>query len=117
VVHIPAPVCTTCFGPDLEWTDSSGRGTIYSFTVVWRPQTPAFTVPYVVAIVEMEEGWYTLTNIVECPHEEVAIGLPVEVVFIPMNEEITLPMFRPRRQSKSATASQAVLPLSGRGSG
>ncbi len=53
-------------------------------------------VPYTVAIVELEEGWHILTNVIDCPHEEIAIGLPVEVSFVKMSDEITLPMF-PRR--------------------
>lgn len=94
-VFIPQVACTRCFSPKLAWVPSSGRGTVYSFTIVHRPQQPAFTVPYVVAIVEMEEGWYTLTNIVGCDPEAVRIGLPVEVEFREMSDTITLPLFRP----------------------
>lgn len=94
-VFIPQPVCGGCFGDDLEWVDSSGRGRVYSFTRVYRPPRPEFEVPYAVAIVELEEGWTMLTNLVECPLEEIEVGMPVEVVFVPKSEEITLPMFRP----------------------
>ncbi len=96
-VFIPRPVCTACLGEDLAWVDSSGRGVVYSFTVVHRPPRPAFAVPYVVAIVAMEEGWEMLTNLVEVEVEQVRIGMPVEVLFRPMSDEITLPLFRPRR--------------------
>jgi len=96
-VFIPQPVCTACFGPRLDWVRSSGRGTVYSFTRVYRPPRPAFEVPYVVAIVELEEGWYMLSNIVDCDVDDVAVGMPVEVSFRPMSEEISLPMFRPAR--------------------
>lgn len=94
-VFIPQPVCTKCFSADLEWLPSSGRGTVYSYTVVWRPQLPAFDVPYVIAIVEMDEGWYTFTNIVDCPPDDVRVGMPVRVHFQPMSDDITLPMFKP----------------------
>ena len=94
-VFIPQVACTRCFSPKLAWVPSSGRGTVYSFTIVHRPQQPAFTVPYVVAIVEMEEGWYTLTNIVGCDPEAVRIGLPVAVEFREMSDTITLPLFHP----------------------
>lgn len=99
-VFIPQPACTRCLSSALEWVRSSGRGRVYSYTVVWRPQQPAFEVPYTVAIVEMDEGWKTLTNIVDCPVDDVRVGMDVEVKFVPMSEEITLPMFRPagRRQ-------------------
>ncbi len=95
-VFIPQPVCSGCFESDLEWVESSGLGTVYSLTRVHRPQTPAFEAPYVVAIVELEEGWHMLTNIVECPVDEVEVGMLVEVTFREASEEITLPFFRPR---------------------
>ena len=53
---IPQPVCTACFTEALEWTRVSGRGEVYSFSVVHRPQRPEFRAPYVVAIVALEEG-------------------------------------------------------------
>ena len=95
-VFIPQPLCTRCHAEALEWVASSGRGSVYSYTVVHRPPRPAFAVPYVVAIVELEEGWHMLTNLTECRPEDVRVGLPVEVAFRPMSEEITLPYFRPR---------------------
>lgn len=94
-VFIPQPVCTGCFGDGLEWVESSGRGTVYSFTRVHRPPHPAFEVPYVVAIVAVEEGWFMLSNIIDCPAEAVEVGMPVEVTFRVVSDEITLPMFRP----------------------
>jgi len=94
-VFIPQPVCTFCTADALEWVDSSGRGTLYSFTTVHRPQRPEFEVPYTVAIVELEEGFHMLTNLVGCPPEQMRVGMPVEVEFRRMSEEISLPMFRP----------------------
>lgn len=94
-VFIPQPVCTHCLADALEWVDSSGRGTLYSFTTVHRPPRPEFEVPYVVAIVELEEGFHMLSNLVDCPPEQLRIGLPVEVEFRPVSEEIHLPLFRP----------------------
>lgn len=97
VVFIPQPICTGCQGEALQWVESSGRGRVYSYTIVHRPPRPEFEVPYVVAIVELEEGWYMLSNIVECEPARVAVEMPVEVVFRKMNDEITLPFFRPHR--------------------
>jgi len=94
-VFIPQVACTRCFSSNLIWVPSCGRGTVYSFTVVHRPQQPDFAVPYVVAIVEMEEGWYTLTNIVGCDPQAVRIDMPVEVDFRAMSDMITLPFFHP----------------------
>ena len=95
IVFIPQPICTHCQGDTLAWIDSSGRGTVYSYTIVHRPPRPEFDTPYVVAIVELEEGWHMLTNVVGCDPADVRVGLPVRVAFRPMSEEITLPMFEP----------------------
>lgn len=94
-VFIPRPACTNCLSEDLEWVVSSGRGQVYSFTIVHRPQQQSFETPYAVGIIEVEEGWTMLTNIVDCPVEDVAIGMQVEVAFREMSDEITLPYFRP----------------------
>lgn len=96
-VFIPQPICTGCQSDDLRWVESSGRGRVYSFTVVHRPPRPEFEVPYVVAIVALEEGWHMLTNIVGCEPHEVAIDMPVTVAFERMSDQISLPMFRPNR--------------------
>ena len=95
-VFIPQPICTHCQSEALEWVESSGRGTLYSYTIVYRPQRPEFEVPYTVAIVELEEGWHMLSHLVECEPEKITVGMPLEVSFRKMSEEITLPVFRPR---------------------
>ena len=95
-VFIPQPICTRCQAAALEWVESTGRGVVYSYTAVHRPPRPAFAAPYVVAIVELEEGWHMLTNLVDVAPETVRVGMPVEVVFRAMSAEITLPYFRPR---------------------
>jgi uncharacterized OB-fold protein len=94
-VFIPRPVCTSCLSEELDWVESSGRGTLYSFTTVHRPQRPEFDVPYTVVIVELEEGWHMLSNLVDVAPDEIAIGMPLEVCFREMTPEISLPAFRP----------------------
>jgi uncharacterized OB-fold protein len=94
-VFIPLPLCNACGARELEWVDTSGRGTVYSYTTVWRPQRPEFQVPYTVAIVEMEEGWHLLTNLIGCEPAQVRVGMPVQVDFRRRSDEITLPYFRP----------------------
>jgi hypothetical protein len=94
--HTPALVCAHCGSRSLSWTASSGLGTIYSYTVVWRPQTPAFTVPYVPIIVDMAEGWQILSSLVGCEHDRVEVGLDVAVEFHPVGDGVWLPYFRPR---------------------
>ena len=94
-VFIPRPVCTACQSEALTWVESSGRGVLYSHTTVHRPQRPEFDVPYTVAIVELEEGWHMLSNLVGCEPDALEVGMPVEVCFREMTPEITLPLFRP----------------------
>ncbi|WP_236794747.1 Zn-ribbon domain-containing OB-fold protein [Amycolatopsis sp. GM8] len=93
-VFIPREFCPFCHGETLEWVVGSGCGTVVTYTAVWRAQTPAFEVPYVVAVVRLAEGYEMLTNIVGVPPEEVRIGAAVRVHFVPVTTEITLPCFR-----------------------
>lgn len=94
-IFIPQPACTHCLSENLEWVASSGKGTVYSYTTVHRPQQPSFETPYVVAIVEVEEGWHMLANLIDLEVEDVHVGMSVEVTFHALNDEITLPYFRP----------------------
>jgi uncharacterized protein len=91
----PGRVCAACGGRDLDWKDSAGRGRLYSWTVVWRPQHPSFQVPYAPAIVELDEGFWLMTAIVGCDHEDLHADMPVEVEFHPANDDVVLPYFRP----------------------
>jgi len=93
----PRIACPHCFSEDLEWVRVSGRGKIYSFSVVlnYAPSAFAGDVPYVVAIVELEEGLRMLTNIVTDKPESLRCEMPVEVIFEPVSEDFVLPKFRP----------------------
>jgi len=93
--HVPRHTCADCGSWDWEWTRSSGRGEVFSWTVVRRPMHPAFTeVPYAPVIVKMEEGVRIVSWVVDCPPEELRQGMPVEVFFDPVTPEVTLPKFR-----------------------
>ncbi len=96
-VHWPQVGCWACGSERLAPTELSGRGTVYSFTVVHHVFNPAFAadVPYNLAIVELEEqpGLRMLAN-VQCPNEAIRAGMPVEVTF-EEREGYTLPQFRP----------------------
>lgn len=96
-VFYPRPFCPACGSSDLAWTDVSGRGTVYSYTVARRPTARAFEadVPYVIAIIELDEGPRMISNVVGCTPEEVRCGMRVEAVFEDASEEITLVKFRP----------------------
>lgn len=93
-IFYPRLLCPHCFSEHVSWTSASGRGTIYSYTVVHRAFGPfAGETPYVVAIVELAEGVRMMTRIVG-EREQIAIGKQVAVTFEQIDEELTLPYFR-----------------------
>jgi uncharacterized protein len=93
----PRIYCTRCFSDRLEWVDASGKARVLSFTIVRRPVSPAFAneVPYVVALVTLDEGPQMMTNIIGCAPEDMTIGMPVEVTFEDLSETVSIPKFRP----------------------
>lgn len=95
----PRDFCPQCFSWDVEWRRASGRGRIYSFGIHYRAWHPAWAqdVPYVSAIVELEEGPRIYTSIVgaEPDPTKIRCDMPVEAVFEDITEEISLPKFRP----------------------
>jgi uncharacterized OB-fold protein len=93
----PRSVCPHCLSDRLEWTAASGRGRLYSYTVVRRAMNPAFAaeVPYVFAIVELEEGPRVTTNIVNCEPDEVRVDMPVRATYDNVTPEVALLKFEP----------------------
>jgi uncharacterized OB-fold protein len=94
----PRPFCPHCSSRDVEWFTASGRGTLHTYVISHRPAYGFDDyVPYVIGIVELEEGPRMMTNIVgvEPEPERLPVGLPVEVSFERQSDEITLPLFRP----------------------
>ena len=85
VQHRPRGLCATCLSDDIEHFVASGRGSVYTYSVVRQNQMPAFAkaVPYVVSYVQLEEGPQLLTNIVDCDPDDIAIGMAVKVDFVP----------------------------------
>jgi uncharacterized OB-fold protein len=96
-LHPPAPYCRDCLSQDLAPEAVSGRATVEACTVNHHPWHPAFPPPYVVAIVAIEEAPEVrlTTNLVNCPAEDVRIGLPVQVTFRQAGPA-WLPLFEPR---------------------
>ena len=94
--HVPRELCAECGSWQWQWARSSGRGEVFTFTVVGRALHPAFRddTPYAPVVVEMEEGVRLLSQVVDCPPDELEIGIPVEVVFDAVTDEVTLPRFR-----------------------
>lgn len=96
-VWYPRSHCPDCGGGALTWREASGRGRIYSFTIVRRGQGRyRDAAPYVLAYVELDEGVRMLTNVVDCDPDGLRIGQAVEVVFHDTGEGVALPRFRPR---------------------
>lgn len=91
----PAPVCGSCLGRSLSWIPSAGTGSLYSWTVVHRPQHPSFVVPYAPAIVELDEGFWLVSSIIGCKPAALTAGMRLAVEFHPADDEITLPYFSP----------------------
>jgi len=74
-----SPMCPSCHAFDHEWVASSGRGTVYSYTVVRRQTHPAFPAPYTVALVEMEEGPRVVAQVRGHDGSDIPLGAPVHV--------------------------------------
>lgn len=80
----------------VAWVESAGTGTVHTFSVVHRSFYPEIEAPYVIAVVDLDEGVKFMGHLVDYAPETVAIGMPVEVVFREIGEGIALPCFRPR---------------------
>ncbi|MGH2725730.1 MAG: Zn-ribbon domain-containing OB-fold protein [Actinomycetota bacterium] len=95
-IHPPSPVCPECLGRDMRPEAVSGRGTVATFTVNHQPWNPSVAVPYVIALVEIDEqkDLRLLTNIIGCDPADVRIGMRVRATF-EEREDVYLPLFEP----------------------
>jgi hypothetical protein len=93
----PRAVCTACLSSAVEWVRASGRGRVYSFSVIHQNQAPGFreALPYVLAIVQLDEGPRMMTNVVGCAPEDVRVGMPVVVEWDDVVPDVTLAKFCP----------------------
>ncbi|HEX4127945.1 MAG TPA: OB-fold domain-containing protein [Acidimicrobiales bacterium] len=88
-------VCARCHASAPLWEESTGHGSLYSWTVVWRPPDPAFRVPYAPAVIRLDEGFSMLSAVIGCEPEALQEDLRLAVEFHPVSDEVTLPYFRP----------------------
>ncbi len=95
--HPPLPCCPECNSFSWETIESKGLGTVYSFVVNHYPQVPAFDYPLVVGLIELDEGTRIVSQIVDCEPGEVFVGMALEVKFLECDDELTLPVFAPRK--------------------
>lgn len=102
--HPPTKLCPLCHSKDLAPATVSGNASLHTFTLNHQPWMPGPELPYVIAIVDIpeQEGLRLTTNIVNCPHDELVIGMPLRVIFehhTDGDDEIYLPMFEPDRSA------------------
>ncbi len=100
--HPPVPTCPRCRSEKMVAAPVSGKGTLYSYSVMRNAGNPGFEseIPYAVAIVELAEqkALFTVSNLRGCPLDQIKIGMQLEVVFEDVTPEVTLPQFRPARK-------------------
>lgn len=98
-VQFPPRACCVACAADPEWRQVSGRGTVYTFTVIRQNWAEPFQsqLPYVVAMVELEEGPRMMTNLTHCDPDEVEVGMPVEAYAVVAEESLGLLFWRPAK--------------------
>jgi uncharacterized protein len=89
--------CIACDNPKMAWVKVSGRGEVFTFVVYHQLYHPGWKgdIPYNVSWIKLDEGPLIISNIINCKNESIYIGMPVEVVFNDVTEEVTLPKFKP----------------------
>ncbi|MDZ7675821.1 MAG: Zn-ribbon domain-containing OB-fold protein [Acidimicrobiales bacterium] len=97
--HPPRPMCPSCSSLAWDTVEASGRGTVHSFVMPQHPQDPFVEHPYIVALVDLEEGPRLVSNLREINFEDASIGMPVEVFFETFDGELVLHQFRPAAAS------------------
>jgi uncharacterized protein len=92
--HPPGPMCPHCGADKSDYVLASGRGTVYSYVVHHAPKVPGKTLPFVVALVELEEGVRMVAELVDADPPAVTIGMPVELALTKIDDELTMPYWR-----------------------
>lgn len=95
--HPPGPMCPTCHGTESDSVEATGRGVVYSFVVNHYPQVASFDYPLAVGLIELEEGTRLVADIVGIGPSDITVGMAVEVDFVDLDPDLTLPVFGPRR--------------------
>jgi 3-oxo-4,17-pregnadiene-20-carboxyl-CoA hydratase alpha subunit len=94
----PGPLCPCCRSFERKWQELSGRGSVYTYTIVQRSYVPALPVPYVVILVDLEDGGGArlISNLVDAEPGSVHVGMAVDLVWEDVAPGLALPRFRPR---------------------
>ncbi|MFA5883842.1 MAG: OB-fold domain-containing protein [Acidimicrobiia bacterium] len=95
--HPPRPRCPQCRSDRASWNAVRGTGTVASFTIVHPPVLRAFAdrVPYNAVVVQLDEGPFMVSNLLDVANDAIEVGMPVTVTFTDLDDEIALPQFRP----------------------
>jgi uncharacterized OB-fold protein len=93
--HPPRPMCPWCHSLEVEATELTGRGVVYSYAILHHPRSPAFEYPVVAALIDLDEGIRILSNVTDVEPGELQIGMPVEAYFAPTANGLAVPQFRP----------------------
>ncbi|MBI2964477.1 MAG: Zn-ribbon domain-containing OB-fold protein [Deltaproteobacteria bacterium] len=98
-IHYPRPWCSACWSTDLDWVEAAGRGRVVTFTVVHQPPFEAYAgdVPYVLAVVKLDEGPQMMANVLGIEPAAMRVDLPVRVVFERRSGGFCVPQFEPAR--------------------
>jgi uncharacterized OB-fold protein len=94
--YYPRPFCPHCWSSEVEWEQASGRATLYTYSVIHSNDLPPFgeRVPYVAAVVDLEEGPRAMSNVVDTDFDLLEVGMALEVTFRPISDDFTIPVFR-----------------------
>jgi uncharacterized OB-fold protein len=99
--YYPRPFCPGCWSVNVRWEPAGGRAVLYTYSTVYENDLPPFAeqVPYVAAVVDLDEGPRMSTQVIDCEAADLRIGMPLEVAFRRVTDDVTLPVFRPAAPS------------------
>jgi uncharacterized OB-fold protein len=95
--HYPRPFCPFCWSEEVKWENASGRATLYTYSTVYMNDLFPFKekLPYIAAVVDLDEGPRVMTRLVAVREPDLRIGMPLMVDYEVLTDEITAPVFRP----------------------
>lgn len=99
-IFYPRKFCPYCWSANLGWIESKGKGKLYSYTITLAGVEQRFAedLPYVLALVDLDEGIRVMSRMVDCKHDELKCDMEVEVVYEDVTDEFTLFFFKPARK-------------------
>jgi uncharacterized OB-fold protein len=102
----PRPFCPYCWSEDVPWEQASGRASLYTYSTVFFNDLPPFNerLPYIAAVVDLEEGPRMMTGLVETEGVDLRLGMALEAVFRPLDDNLAAPFFRPATSGSYTTS-------------